>query len=210
MNTLRPAPPLPHPQRPAAAARAVAEAAQAAAASWTRRPLAPAPHSRAVSQLHSVLRDLGIASQGLIGYLAEDTPSGAAPTGFRHHVESGSRWLLTSWQCLDGVLAAEGIPPSADPGEPGAALCQAARGAILAWRQPEGMSAERDDTVRHLITATGFISAAILYLASYAPRRLALDLETAGTHLAAATASLTAAIQPTGDAAAPGVEDSTR
>ena len=119
-------------------------------------------------------------------------------------MNSGSRWLLSAWQCLDGVLAAEGIPPSGDPDEPGAALCQAARDAILAWRQPQGTAADRDETVRRLVTATGFISAAILALAAYATRQMTMDLQTAGNHLAEATAALSAAVQLPQDDSAPG------
>jgi hypothetical protein len=203
MNTARPAPPLPPPPQPAAAAHGVTEAARAAASAWAHI-LPPAAHSRAVSQLHSVLRDLGIASRGLAAYQASDTPPGPQSDQFRRHVGSGSRWLLSAWECLDGVLAAEGIPPSGEPDEPGAALCQAARDAILAWRQPQGTTADRDETVRRLVIATGFISAAIASLATYAPRQATMDLQTAGTRLAEATAALSAAARLPRDNPAPG------
>jgi hypothetical protein len=203
MNTTRPAPPLPPPPQPAAAAQAVAEAAQAAASAWAKT-LPPAAHGRAVSQLHSILRDLGIASRGLAAYQVSDIPSESQSGEFSRHVDCGSRWLLSAWQCLDYFLAAEGIPPSGDPDEPGAALCQAARDAILAWRQPQGTAAERDETVRRLATATGFISAAVLSLAAYATRQTTMDLQTAAGHLAEATAALSAAIQLPQDSSAPG------
>ena len=202
MNTPRPAPPLPPPLQPAAAAKAVTEAAQAAASAWATT-LPPAAHGRAVSQLHSILRDLGIATRGLATYQVTDIPPGPQSGEFSRHVGSGSRWLLSAWQCLDYFLAAEGIPPSGDPGEPGAALCQAARHAILAWRQPQGTAAERDETVRRLVTATGFISAAVLSLSLYATRQTTMDLQTAGHHLAEATAALSAAIQLPDDNPAP-------
>jgi hypothetical protein len=206
MPTAHPAPPLPQPQPPAAAARAVTLAAQAAACAWAQ-PLNPAAHSRAISQLHSILRDLGIATRGLAAYQAGDTPPSPAPSDFAQHTGTGAGWLLDSWQRLDGVLAAEGISPPADPDEPGAVLCEAARNAILAWRQPAGATADRDVTVRQLITATGFLSAAITALATYAPRRLAIDLQTAGAALAEATAYLTAAIPPPNDGTPPGRPD---
>ena len=60
MTTKPSAPPLPKPQHPAVAARAVADAAHIAAYIWAR-PLDPARHGRAISQLYSTLRDLGIA-----------------------------------------------------------------------------------------------------------------------------------------------------
>ena len=102
------------------------------------------------------------------------------------------------------MLAAEGISPLPDPDEPGAALCQAARNAIVAWRQPSGTSGDRDITVRRLITATGFLSSAALGLATYAPRHRGIDLQVAGASLAEAIAYLTAAIQATDGNAAPG------
>jgi len=203
MNTTRPAPPLPPPLQPAAAAQAVTEAAQAAASAWART-LPPAAHGRAISQLHSILRDLGIASRGLAAYQASDIPSGPQSGEFSRHVDCGSRWLLSAWQCLDYFLASEGIPPSGDPDEPGAALCKAARDAILAWRQPRGTAAERDETVRRLVTATGFISAAVLSLSMYATRQTTMDLQTAAGHLAEATAALFAALQLPEDNPAPG------
>ena len=195
MTSARPAPPLPAPQRPADAAREVCRAAQAAASAWSRR-LEPGAHSRAVSQLYSVLRDLGIATRGLAAYKADSPQPGPGGPDYERHTAAGARWLLDANERLDGVLAAEGIPPSPDPDDPGAALCQAARDAILAWRQPSGTAADRDEAVRRLITATGFLTAAILGLATWAPRRLAVSIQTAGASIAESTAYLTAAIQP--------------
>ena len=73
MTARNPAPPLPHPQPPAAAGQALRDAAQAAAYAWAR-PTGPAGHARAVSQMYSVLRDLGIAARGL----ARCRPAGPA------------------------------------------------------------------------------------------------------------------------------------
>ena len=117
---------------------------------------------------------------------------------------ASARWLLSACESLDGVLAAEGISSLPDPDEPGAALCQAARNAILAWRQPSGTSADRDTTVKRFITATGFLSSATLGLATYAPRRRAIDLQVVGASLAEVIAYLTAAIQVPAENAAPG------
>ena len=117
---------------------------------------------------------------------------------------AGARWLLSACESLDGVLAAESTSWPPDPDEPGAALCQAARTAILAWRQPSGTSADRDITVKRFITATGFLSSATLGLATYAPRRRAIDLQAAGASLAEVIAYLTAAIQVPAEDAAPG------
>jgi hypothetical protein len=146
------------------------------------------------------LRDLGIAARGLAAWQAGGLPPADPVPGFPMHAGAGSRLLLDAWQCLDGVLAAEGIPPSGDPDEPGAALCRAARDAILAWRQPSGTAADRDDSVRQLIAATGLITAAITGLAACASRQLAISLESAAAGVARAAACLTAAIQPDGDA----------
>ena len=67
MTSRPPAPPLPKPQHPAVAAQALAEAAHAAAHAWAQ-PLEPDSHNRAISQLYSTLRDLGIAARGLASY----------------------------------------------------------------------------------------------------------------------------------------------
>ena len=76
MTSRQPAPPLPPPPQPAQAARALAEAALAAAGAWAQ-PLDSARHSRAVSQLYSALRDVGIATRGL----ADWQPADAVPGG---------------------------------------------------------------------------------------------------------------------------------
>ena len=202
--TSRPsAPPLPKPPHPAVAARAVADAAHVAAYIWAR-PLDPARHGRAVSQLYSVLRDLGIAARGLARYQITDIPAHPVSPDFPRHVDASARWLLNTCESLDGVLAAESTGSVPDPDEPGAVLCRAARNAILAWRQPSGTSTDRDITVRRFITATGFLSAATLSLAAYAPRRRAIDLQAVCAGLAEVTAYLTAAIQAHAEDASPG------
>jgi hypothetical protein len=119
-------------------------------------------------------------------------------------VTSGARWLLSAWNSLDGVLAFEGLGQLPDPDEPGAALCHAARGTILVWRQPSGTNLDRDTAIRRLITATGFLSAATVGLATYAPRRRAIDLQAVGASLTEVTADLTAAVQEADSGTAPG------
>jgi len=203
MTPRPPAPPLPKPQHPALAAKALAEAAYAAAHAWAQ-PLEPDRHNRAISQLYSALRDLGIAARGLARYQTAGAAPEPAPPDFSRHVTAGARWLLSACESLDGVLAAESTSWPPDPDEPGAALCQAARTAILAWRQPSGTSADRDITVKRFITATGFLSSATLGLATYAPRRRAIDLQVVGASLAEVIAYLTAAIQVPAEDAGPG------
>jgi hypothetical protein len=192
-------PSLPEPQPPAAAASALADAAGAAARTWAQ-PLPLSRHDRAVSQLYSVLRDLGIAARGLAAWQVLGTPSGPVPQEFARHVTAGARRFLDAWNCLDGVLAFEGLGPLPDPDEPGAALCRAARNVIPAWRQPMGSSDYRDATVRTFIAATGLVSAGTLGLAAYAPRRTAIGLQAAVASLAEAIADLSAATgEPTAD-----------
>jgi hypothetical protein len=58
--------------------------------------------------------------------------------------------------------------------------------------------------VKRFITATGFLSSATLGLATYAPRRRAIDLQVAGASLAEVIVYLTAAIQVPAEDAAPG------
>lgn len=203
MTSRPPAPPLPKPQHPALAAKALADAAYAAAHAWAQ-PLEPDSHNRAISQLYSTLRDLGIATRGLARYQTAGASPDPASPDFPRHVTASARWLLSACESLDGVLAAEGTSWLPDPDEPGAALCQTARNAILAWRQPSGTSADRDITVKRLITATGFLASATLGLATYAPRRRAIDLQVAGASLAEVIAYLTAAIQVPAEDAAPG------
>ena len=181
----------------------MADAAHVVAYAWAR-PLEPARHGRAVSQLYSVLRDLGIATRGLARYQITDIPADPVSPDFPRHVDASARWLLNTCESLDGVLAAEGLGSLPDPDEPGAALCRAARNAILAWRQPSGTSADRDITVKRFITATGFLSAATLGLATYAPRRRVIDLHAVCAGLAEVTAYLTAAIQAPAEDASPG------
>ena len=206
MTSTHPVPPLPQPQPPAAAAQALADTAGAAARAWAR-PLPPDRHQRAVSQLYSTLRDLGIAARGLAAWQVLGTPEGPAPQEFARHVTSGARWYLGACICLDGVLAFEGLGPLPDPDEPGAALCRTARNVILAWRQPSGSSEYRDATVRAFIAATGLVTAGALGLAAYAPRRTFIGLQAVIASLAEAVATLSAAIgEPAAD---PAPDDST-
>ena len=200
MTSRPPAPPLPKPQHPAVAAKALADAAYAAGA----QPLEPDSHNRATSQLYSTLRDLGIAARGLARYQTADTSSDPASRDFPRLVTASARWLLSACESLDGVLAAEGLSSLPDPDEPGAVLCRTARTVILAWRQPSGTSADRDITVRRFITATGFLSSATLGLAVYAPRHRLIDLQVVNASLAEVIAYLTAAIAVPADEAAPG------
>jgi hypothetical protein len=183
------APPLPPPLRPDIAAQAVSQAAQAAASAWAQR-MSPAAHRRAVSQLYSTLRDLGIAAKGLARYQTAGHPADPAPPRFSQHIAASAQWFLEACDSLDGVLAAEGLGPVADPTEPGAELCHTARSAIVAWRLPYGTSAERDTTVRQLVTATGFLAAAALSLTTYAPRRPAIDLNAVHASLTEAATCL--------------------
>lgn len=203
MTTRNPAPPLPQPQPPAVAARALRDAAKAAARAWAR-PTGPAGEARAVSQIHSALRDLGIATGGLAGYHTAGNLPGATSSKFARDVTAGARWLLDAWQHLDGVLAAEGMPRPPDDTDPGAALCQAARNLILAWRHPEGTAADRDTTVGHLITSAGFLATAALSLAAYAPRHRTIELRAVAKSLAEAGACLTRAVSRTADDNIPG------
>src|SRR5581483_5804426 len=122
---------------PAAAAHALSDAASAVAAAW-EQPMDPDAYSRAVSQLYSVLRDLGIAIRGLARYRILPVPPGPADHSFAQHVTTSAAWLLGAWHSLDGVVAAEGLGPLPSPARPGDALCQAARDTIIAWRQPSG------------------------------------------------------------------------
>ena len=155
--------------------------------------------------MYSVLRDLGIAARGLTRYQTAGTPPGPASPQFAQHVTASDRWLLVAWQHLDGVLAAEGLGTLPDDdGDPGTVLCQAARNAILAWRQPEGTAADRDTTVEHLITAIWFLAIGALSLAAYAPRRRTIELRAVANSLAEVAACLTQAIQGAAEDAAPG------
>jgi hypothetical protein len=197
------APPLPPPQHPAVAARAVSEAARVAADAWAR-PMEPTEFGRALSQLHSVLRDLGIATRGLARYRTAGNPADPAPPGFPQHVEGAAVRLLDAWHSLDGVLAAEGLGPAPDPDEPGAVLCRAARTAITAWRQPTGTSADRDATVERLVTAVGFLAAAVGSLAADAPRQRTMELLSVDEGLAGAAGCLARAIQTPADDGRPG------
>jgi hypothetical protein len=188
------APPLPPPQPPAVAARTVSEAARAVAGAWAQ-PMDPASHNRAISQLYSILRDLGIATKGLARYRTTGNPPWPATQDFRQLVASSAERLLRASESLDGVPAAEGPETVPDPEDPGTLLCRATRNAITAWRQPAGTSAERDATLEPLITATGFLSAATRSLATYAPRRRTIELHAVAAILGEVTACLSKASQ---------------
>ena len=191
------APPLPPPLRPDIAAQAISQAAQAVASAWAQ-PMSPAAHRRAVSQLYSTLRDLGIAARRLADYQTAGHPSDPTPLGFPQHIAASARCFLATCDSLDGVLAPEGLDPVADPTEPGTELCHAARSAIVAWRQPYGTSAELDTTVRQIVATTSFLAAAALSLTTYAPRRLAIHLRAVHVGLTKATDCLMKAIQVPG------------
>jgi hypothetical protein len=204
MTRPHPAPPLPQPPQPSQAAKALADAAQAAADSWTQ-PLDPDRHRRAVSQLYSTVRDLGIAVRGLAAWQPAGPPPGAAPAGLGRHVTSAAELLrLSAWSRFTGVLDFEGAGGLPDPDEPGTALCRAARDAILSWRRPSGSSHDRDATIRQLIAALGSLSTATASLAACAPRQRTISLQAAGADLAAAITSLTAAIVEADGGPAPG------
>ena len=195
------APPLRPPPHPAAAARAVSEAGRAAAEAWVQ-PMETAQFNRALSQLYSVLRDLGIAIRGRARYQTTGCPADPAPQGFPRHVQAGAQHLLDTWQSLDGVLTSEGFGPVPDPDEPSSALCQAARTAITAWRQPAGTSADRDTAMERLIAALGFLATAARNLAACAPRQRTFELLSVGAGLAGATACLRRAVHAPADDAA--------
>jgi hypothetical protein len=179
---------------PAAAAQALRDAASTVAAAW-EQPMEPDAYSRAVSQLYSVLRDLGIAIRGLARYQILPAPPGPADRGFAQRAITSAAWLLGAWHSLDGVMAAEGLGPVPSPAGPGDMLCQAARNAITAWRQPSGTAADRDTATGQLLAAIIFLSEATLSLAGYAPRHRTIDLFAVGAGLAEARVALAGAIQ---------------
>jgi hypothetical protein len=189
------APPLPPPQPPAVAAHAVSEAARAVANAWAQS-MDPAEHNRAISQLYSVLRDLGIATRGLARYQTTGNPACPASPDFRRLVAASANQLLRASESLDCVLAAEGLGTVPDPDEAGALLCRATRNAIISWRRPTGTGAERNTTIERLISAIGFLGAATRSLATHAPRRRAIELHTVAAILGEVTACLSKASQP--------------
>jgi hypothetical protein len=193
----KPAPPLPQPAQPVLAAKALAEAAQAAADSWAP-PLDPDRNRRAISQLYSTARDIGVAARGLAAWQPTDSPPGATPARFTRHVISGAELLLSAWSRFSDVLAFEEADELPDPDEPGTVLYHTARDTILAWRQPSGSSHDRDATLRQLITATGILSAAMGSLATCAPRHRAIGLQAAVADLNRAITKLAAAIEEPG------------
>jgi hypothetical protein len=196
-----PDPPVPlsggadRPLPPVVAARAVSEAARAVADAWA--PLLDlAGFSLALSQLRSILRDLGVATRGLARYQTAGNPADPAPPDFPQLLEASAQRLLDIEVSLDDVVVAEGLGPVPDPDEPGAVLCCAARSAITSWRQPTGTSIERNATVEQLIAAVEFLAAAALSLAEYAPRRRAIDLRASAASLSEVTACLSKSIPP--------------
>lgn len=203
MSSRSAAPPLPPPPHPAATARVLSETARAAADAWAH-PMETAQFNRALSQLHSVLRDLGIAIRGLARYQTTGNPADPAPLGFPRHVQAGAQHLLDTWQSLDGVLVAEGFGAVPDPDEPGASLCHAARTAITAWRQPAGTSTDRDTTMERLVAGLRFLAAAAKNLAAYAPRQRTIELLAVDQGLTGAAACLARTVQAPADHAALG------
>jgi hypothetical protein len=155
----------------------------------------PAEHNRAISQLYSVLRDLGIATRGLARYRTSGNPARPASLDFRRLVAASAKQLLGASESLDGVLAAEGLGAVPDPEDPGTLLCRATRNAITAWRQPAGTSAERDATLEPLIAAIGSLGAATRSLATYAPRRRTIELHAVAATLGEVAACLSRATQ---------------
>ena len=207
MTSTHPVPPLPQPQPPAAAAQALADAACAAARAWAQ-PLNPARHKRAVSQLYSALRDLGIAARGLAVWQAPGMPPGTCVPGVRaacdRRAHAGS---LTRGTALTACWPSRGsgrcpTPTSLAP------PCATQR-ATSSWPggSPRAPAPTATPPSGSFITATGFLSAATLGLATYAPRRRAIDLQAALASLAEATADLSAAIEE--PAADPARDDGT-
>jgi hypothetical protein len=189
------APPLPPPLPPLVAARAVSEAARRVAEAWAQ-PLDPAGFSRTLSQLYSILRDLGIATGGLGCYQTAGHPAEPVSPDFPLLLEQSAQQLQRAGLSLTGVVAAEGVRSVLDPDEPGATLCRAARSAIIAWRKPVGTSDERDATIAHLADALESLADAALSLTAYAPRRWAIALRGVAASLTAAVGILIRAIQP--------------
>ena len=203
MTSRPPAPPLPKPQHPAVAAKALAEAAYAAAHAWAQ-PLEPDSHNRAISQLYSTLRDLGIAARGLARYQTAGASPDPASRDFPRHVTASARWLLSACESLDGVLAAEGTQLAARPG-------RTRRGPVPGspQRDPGLEAAIRNQRrPRHHRQAVHHSHRVPLLRhagpCDYAPRRRAIDLQVVGASLAEVIAYLTAAIQVPAEDAAPG------
>jgi hypothetical protein len=203
MNRGPAAPPLPPPPPPEAAAGAVSKAARVVADVWAQ-PMEPAVFGRAICQLYSVLRDLGIATTGLARYQITGHPADPSPPGFSRFVISSARHLVVAGQSLNDVDAAEGLGPVPDPDEPGTVLCRAARTAITAWRQPAGSSVDCDVTVGWLITAIGSLSAATQCLITCAPPQRTTELYAVDAELVQASTCLARAVRPPADDLPPG------
>jgi hypothetical protein len=159
----------------------------------------PAEFGRAICQLYSVLRDLGIATRGLARYQITGHPADPSPLGFSRFVISSARHLVVAGQSLDDVVAPARLGPVPDPDEPGTVLCRAARTAIAAWRQPAGSSADCGATVGWLITAIGFLSAATQCLITCAPRQRTIELYAVDAELVQASTCLARVIRPPAD-----------
>ena len=203
MNSTHPVPPLPQPQPPAAAAQAFTDAAQAAARAWAQ-PLDSARHQRAVSQLDSVLRDLGIAARGLAAWQVSGVPSGPVPREFARHVTAAARWLLRRVR-----TASTACWPSR-----GSARCPIPTSPAPLCATPRATSSRPGGSRRAPApTAMPPSGASSPRPGSCPPRRSALpptrraahaiDLQAALSSLAEATADLSAAIPETADDTAP-------
>jgi hypothetical protein len=184
------APPLPRPQPPDEAARALSHAAQAAASFWMNS-MEPREHNRAVRQLCSALRNVGVATWGLAYYQTTDsTAPEHAITHFLQEVITASRSMLNASECLEDALAAErrGVPDESEPGE---VLCRAAWKTIRSWRRPVGTTADRDHVIEQLTTATEALGQAARNLSFQAQEACGDRLGTACSHLSDATFCLT-------------------
>jgi hypothetical protein len=181
----------------------MSQAAQAAASAWAE-PMDAAGYNRAVRQLYSFLRDLGIATRGLGRYQTRGDP-GVPPAipDFPERVAAASRSLLEASRSLDGVLAAEGFGLLSDDGEPGTALCQAARRSIRAWREPSGTRACRDATIEQLMAATSVLAQAAGNLAGRAQQPRAGQLHAVRDRLGDANSCLTGTLQAQPDRGGP-------
>lgn len=185
MTNRPPAPPLPSPESPMEAAWTLSQAAQAAACAWMQ-PLDPGGRKRAIRQIRSVLRDLGIATRGLARF---QVTSGGHPdrspgdSAFGRQLAEASSSLLKASQRLDDfpATASTGYLPSDD--EPGAALCQAARSVFPAWRQPSGTATCRNEAVRLLMTTIADLALAARAVADSAQQPIADSMHAVHSHL---------------------------
>jgi hypothetical protein len=185
MTKKPPAPPLPAPPTPIEAARVLSRAAQAAACAWMQ-PLDPGGRNRAIRQIRSVLRDLGIATRGLARYqVTGEGAEGHLPGEpvFQRQLAAASSSLLEASQRLDDIPLAVGGRNLACDDEPGVVLCQAARRVFPAWRQPSGTAACRSEAARLLMAAVADLALALRALADSAEQPLTGQLRAARAHL---------------------------